>query len=67
MVFVYTFWYFVMIALVAGIVASIIVLVKMNKKDDALMNKFVAESSKGSVEETKAEEKPVEETKEETK
>ena len=41
MEFVFSFWYFVMIALVAGIVACVIVFVKMDKKDRVLIEEFI--------------------------
>ena len=44
MAFVFTSWYFVILALVAGIVASLIIFLKMDKKDKALIDEFVKEN-----------------------
>ncbi len=44
MTFVFSFWYFVILALVAGVVACIIVFFKMDKKDKELIKNFVEES-----------------------
>lgn len=44
MTFVFTFWYFVMILLVGGIVASLLVFFKMDKKDKVLIDKFIKEA-----------------------
>ena len=41
MAFVFSVWYFVMIALVAGIVASLLVFFKMDKKDRVMIDEFV--------------------------
>ncbi len=41
MAFVFTSWYFVLIALVAGIVACITIFIKMDKKDRAMIKEFV--------------------------
>ena len=45
MEFVFSIWYFVMIALVGGIVASLIILFKMNKKDRVLIDEFIKSAS----------------------
>ena len=44
MTFVFTFWYFVMILLVGGIVASLLVFFKMDKKDKVLIDEFIKEA-----------------------
>lgn len=44
MSFVFSFWYIVALALVAGTAAIVFVLVKMDKKDKALINEFIATS-----------------------
>ncbi|MBE5741077.1 MAG: hypothetical protein E7351_00895 [Clostridiales bacterium] len=44
MTFVFTPWYFVMALLLAGIVACIVVFIKMDKKDRELIGQFVKES-----------------------
>ena len=44
MAFAFTSWYFVILALVAGIVASLIIFLKMDKKDKALIDEFVKEN-----------------------
>jgi uncharacterized membrane-anchored protein YhcB (DUF1043 family) len=41
MAFVFSVWYFVMIALVAGIVASLVVFFKMDQKDRVMIDEFV--------------------------
>lgn len=41
MEFVFTSWYFVMIALVAGIVACLVIYVKMDKKDRTIISDYV--------------------------
>ena len=41
MEFVFTSWYFVMIALVAGIVACLVVCFKMDKKDRKIISDYV--------------------------
>jgi len=45
MAFVYTFWYIVMILLVAGIVACLTVFFKMDKKDKVLIDEFIKQSA----------------------
>ncbi len=45
MTFVFTFWYFVIFALVAGIVACLVVFFKMDKKDRELIKEFVNEQT----------------------
>ena len=44
MAFVFSFWYFVMIALVAGIVACLVIFFKMDKKDKELIAQLVKDS-----------------------
>lgn len=44
MEFVFTPWYFVMIALVVGIALSIFFFIKMDRKDRVLIEKFIKES-----------------------
>ena len=44
MTFVFTSWYFVILALVAGIAASLIIFLKMDKKDRILIDEFVKEN-----------------------
>jgi len=51
MSFVFTSWYFVILALVAGIAACLIVFLKMDKQDRVLIEEFVKENQpKDSVE-----------------
>lgn len=50
MFFVWSWWYVVCLVLVAGIVAGVVVLFKMNKQDTALIEDF---QKANSVEETK--------------
>lgn len=44
MAFVFTSWYFVMIALVAGIVACVFYFIKMDKQDRVMIDKFIKEN-----------------------
>ena len=44
MAFVFTAWYFVLIALVAGIAACLVVFFKMDKKDRVMIEEFVKEA-----------------------
>lgn len=46
MAFVFSPWYFVMIALVIGIIACFIVFFKMDKTDKEIIKKFVEETQK---------------------
>jgi len=55
MEFVFSVWYFIAIALVAGIVACLVVFIKMDKKDKALIDKFIKEAEvQGEVKEESA-------------
>ena len=45
MSFVFSFWYIVMLLLVAGIVACLVVFFKMDKKDKVLIENFIKEST----------------------
>ena len=47
MAFVFSFWYFVMIALVAGIAACLVIFFRMDKQDKVLIEKFIAEAEAG--------------------
>ena len=72
MTFVFSFWYIVLILLVIGVVLSIVFFIRMDKKDEVLINDFVknsTEPAKESVKENKVEneEIKVEETTEENK
>lgn len=60
MTFVFSIWYFVIIALVAGAIACLVVFLKMDKKDKILIEQFVKESSepKETAIETEKEVKP---------
>ena len=65
MTFVFSPWYFVLILLVAAIVASIIVFIRMDKTDRKIIDKFVKESGKGAiVNEIESAEQTIEEKKE---
>lgn len=44
MAFVWSYWYIVMIVLVAAIVASVIIFIKMDRKDKVLIDEFVKAS-----------------------
>ena len=44
MSFVFSIWYFVMLFLVAGIVASLFIFFKMDRKYKELINKFIEDS-----------------------
>lgn len=44
MSFVFTTWYFIMLILVAGIVASLVIFFKMDKKDKIMIEQFVKDS-----------------------
>ncbi len=44
MTFVFSVWYFVMIALVAGIAACLVFLFLMDKKDRVMIDQFVKDS-----------------------
>lgn len=44
MTFVFTSWYFVILALIAGIVACLLVFFKMDKTDKAMIKEFVEDS-----------------------
>lgn len=46
MSFVFSFWYIVMILLVAGIAACLVVFFKMDKKDRVLIDEFIKEAQK---------------------
>ena len=63
MAFVFTSWYFVMIALIAGIVACVFYFIKMDKQDRVMIDKFIKENQ---LQEEVAPVQPVEQ-KEETK
>lgn len=52
MTFVFTSWYFVVLALVAGIATSLIIFFKMDKKDRVLIDEFVKENQPKEVEQT---------------
>lgn len=52
MTFVFSFWYIVLALLVAGIVACVVLFVKMDKKDQVLINDFLKSNA---VEEVKEE------------
>ena len=54
---VFTTWYFVMIALVAGVAACLIIFFKMDKQDGVLIDKFVKDSQAGQEEPAKEEAK----------
>lgn len=58
MFFVWSWWYLVIVVLLAGIVALSIVLVKMNQKDVALLEEFQQANAVEEVEEVEPE-KPV--------
>lgn len=70
MTFVFSPWYFVLIILVAAIVASILVFVRMDKKDRVIIDNFIKQSTEEAtseneiVKEEVEEEAPVEEKKE---
>lgn len=66
MVFVFSFWYIVIAICVAAIVACVVFLFKMDKKDRVLINQFV-ESANESSTETAKEEVKVDESVEENK
>ena len=55
MEFVFTAWYFVMIALVAGIAACLVVFFKMDKKDRAMIEEFVKEAQEQAQQEQQVE------------
>ncbi len=62
MTFVFTSWYFVIFALIAGIVACAVIFIKMDKKDREIIKNYVEQnqSQESSVEhnvEEKSEEK----------
>lgn len=65
MAFVFSFWYIIMIVLVAGIAACLVVFFQMDKKDRVLIEEFVKASEVKPQEEIKQEE--AKEIKEETK
>ena len=44
MAFVFSFWYIVALILVAGIIASIVVFLKMDKKDKVLIEEFIKQN-----------------------
>ena len=44
MTFVFSAWYFVMLALVAGIAACLVVFFMMDKKDKVMIDKFIKDS-----------------------
>lgn len=44
MSFVFTFWYFVIIALVAAIAACLLIFFKMDKKDRVMIDEFIKNS-----------------------
>ena len=46
MAFVFSPWYFVMIALVVGIIACLVVFFRMDKKDKEIIKDFLEESQK---------------------
>ena len=54
MEFVFTSWYFVIIALIAGIVACLVVYVQMDKKDRQIISDYV-KSNQAQAESEKAE------------
>lgn len=62
MAFVFSSWYIVMFLLVAGIVASLFVFFKMDKKDKIMIEQFIKDSASSEKEE-KSIESEVEETK----
>ena len=45
MAFVFSFWYIVMALLVGGIVASLVVFIRMDKQDKVLIDQFIKEAS----------------------
>ena len=57
MTFVFTSWYFVIIALIAGIVACAVFFFKMNKQDGVMIDRFIKENqpSEQTVEEKQTE------------
>lgn len=63
MTFVFSFWYIILALLIAGVVASILIFIKMDQKDRVLIDNFIKEST---AEEKKEEvEKETPETKKE--
>ncbi|MBO5954502.1 MAG: hypothetical protein J6Q13_00860 [Clostridia bacterium] len=44
MAFVFSFWYIIALILVAGIVASVVVFLKMDKKDKVLIEEFIKQN-----------------------
>ena len=46
MTFVFTSWYFVMLMLLAGIIACVVVCVMMDKKDRQIIKNFVKQNEK---------------------
>ena len=60
--FVFTPWYFVMVALVVGIVACLFFFFKMDKQDKVIINKFLNEAQPQEEEAVVSQEKSPEET-----
>ena len=56
MAFVFSAWYFVVAALIAGIVACLMIFFRMDKKDEVMINSFIQENQ--AQEEPKVEEVP---------
>ena len=46
MTFVFTSWYFVILALLAGVIACVVVCLKMDKKDRQIIKDFVETNKK---------------------
>ena len=63
MAFVFSPWYFVMIALVVGIVACLAVFFKMDKKDKEIIQEFIEKSQSQEVEGDSTKESTVQENK----
>ena len=55
MSFVFSFWYFVIIALIAGIVACLVIFFKMDKKDSVLIDAFINSQQQANTEQPKQE------------
>lgn len=57
MAFVFSFWYFVMIALVAGVAACLVIFFRMDKQDKVMIEKFISEAQNNQNAEEPKEEK----------